>query len=228
MKNIAHILFMTVLLLACSEQKKTESKTDLPDTIPMMILQIQKTSKLYTTEYHLHKIITHNDNKSLSGTVFNKTFHIDLPLGKRKIAIPLDATLKAYIDFSEFSKDNVRTSDGKIEIILPDPHLALTSTKVNHQDIKQYVAFTRSNFTDEELTSFERQGRAAIVKDIASLDIIDMAKENAAKTLVPFIRQMGYKEEDIIITFRKPFGAADIEKLIDKPSTIENGKQVIR
>src|SRR3712207_396914 len=160
MKNIAHILFMTVLLLACSEQKKTESKTILPDTIPMMILQIQKTSKLYTTEYHLHKIITHNDTKSLSGTVFNKTFHIDLPLGKRKIAIPLDATLKAYIDFSEFSKDNVRTSDGKIEIILPDPHLALTSTKVNHQDIKQYVAFTRSNFTDEELTSFKRQGRA--------------------------------------------------------------------
>ena len=89
--------------------------------------------------------------------------------------------------------------------------------------MKQYVAITRSNFTDEELTSFENQGRTAIIKDIPSLDMIGIAKENAAKTLVPFIKQMGYAEEDITITFRKQFNLNDIEKLIDK-TTIENGK----
>ncbi|MBO1363530.1 DUF4230 domain-containing protein [Prevotella sp. A2931] len=223
MKNIAYMIFLAILLMSCGDKEKTAAKSYQLDTIPMMVLQIQKTSRLYTTEYHLHKIITHNDVKSITGKIFNQSFHIDLPVGKRKIAIPLDATLKAYVDFSNFTSKNIKKAGKKIEIILPDPHIVLTSTKINHQEVKQYVAITRSNFTDEELTSFENQGRTAIIKDIPSLDMIGIAKENAAKTLIPFIKQMGYAEEDITITFRKQFNLNDIEKLIDK-TTIENGK----
>ncbi len=223
MKNFTYIIFWATLLIACGNKGKQNVEADQPDTIPMMVLQIQKTSKLYTTEYHLHKIITHEDVKSLTGKVFNQSFHIDLPLGKRKIAIPLDATLKAYIDFNDFTSKNIKRVGKKIEIILPDPHILLTSTKINHQEVKQYVDITRSNFTDQELTSFEHQGRAAILKDISSLDLISTAKENAANTLIPFIKQMGYAEEDITITFRKEFNLNDIGKLIDK-TTIEHGK----
>lgn len=192
------------------------------DTIPMMVMQIQKCSKLYTAEYKVHKIITHDDKMKLNGSFMKKDFSINLPLGSRKIAIPMDATLKAYIDFADFNEDNVKRQGDKIEIILPDPHVTLTSTRINHNEIKQYVALTRSRFSDEELSSYERQGREAIIKDIPSMGMMDMARESAARTLIPMIEQMGFEESNITISFRKHYTLNDIKSLLDK-TTIEHG-----
>ena len=59
-------IFLALLLTNC---KKKEVAIDTPkvDTIPMLVTQIQKCSRLYTTECHLHKIITHDDKVSLQG-----------------------------------------------------------------------------------------------------------------------------------------------------------------
>lgn len=211
-----------MLLSSCSGKKEASDAPAL-DTIPMMVMQIQRCSRLYTAEYQLHKIITHDDTKRLEGSFMHKDFSIDLPLGKRKIALPMDATVKAYIDFSGFSEKNIRRHGDRIEVILPDPKVLITSTKINHDEVKQYVALTRSNFTDEELTSYERQGRDQIVKAIPQLGIIETARSSAASILIPMMEQMGYKRENIKITFRKDFTLDDIQRLIDK-TTIENGK----
>lgn len=210
-------------MLCCScSRHKTEQETVTIDTIPMMVMQIQKCSKLYTAEYKVHKIITHDDKMKLNGSFMKKDFSINLPLGSRKIAIPMDATLKAYIDFADFNEDNVKRQGDKIEIILPDPHVTLTSTRINHNEIKQYVALTRSRFSDEELSSYERQGREAIIKDIPSMGMMDMARESAARTLIPMIEQMGFEESNITISFRKHYTLNDIKSLLDK-TTIEHG-----
>lgn len=220
---IISIAFLAAVLLSCSG-KKTEKPTESIDTIPVMVMQIQKCSKLYATEYHVHKIITHDDQLKLKGSFLKHDYDIGLPLGKRKVAIPIDATIKAYIDFSEFSEQNVRKSGKKIEIILPDPRITLTSTRINHNEIRQYVAMTRRNFSDAELASYENLGRKSIIADIPNMDIIERARLSAANVLVPLIEQMGYKQEDITITFNRPFSATDIMNIIDK-STIENGKE---
>ena len=222
--SVLYLTLLIILLSSCSG-RKTEPDAPALDTIPMMVMQIQRCSRLYTAEYQLHKIITHDDTKKLEGSFMNKDFSIDLPLGKRKIALPLDATVKAYIDFSDFSEKNIRKQGNRIEVILPDPKVVLTSTRINHEDAKQYVAFTRSNFTDEELTSYEQQGRDQIVKVIPRLGIIETARSNAASILIPMMEQMGYKRENIRITFRKDFTLKDIRRLIDK-TTIENGKTI--
>lgn len=223
MKRYLFYIFMASLLSVSCSHKKTDTATDNIDTIPMMIMQIQKCSRLYSAEYHIHKIVTHDDQKKLTGTFMKKDFSINLPLGKRKIAIPMDATLKAYIDFNGFSESNIKRNGKKIEIVLPDPRVALTSSRINNDEIKQYVALTRSNFSDEELTNYERQGRQAIINDIPQMGIIEMARESAARTLIPMLAQMGYQQSDITITFRKQFTIKDISTLLDK-STIENGK----
>lgn len=223
-KQLAYYTLLIMIFASCSG-KKTSSEAMEIDTIPMMVMQIQKCSRLYTTEYHIHKIITHDDTKKLTGRIMNKDFSIDLPLGKRKVAIPMDATLKAYIDFNDFDDRNIHKNGNKIEIILPDPKIALTSTKINHEEVKQFVAFTRSNFSDEELANYEKQGRDAIIKDIPQLGIVDMARSSAARILIPIIEQMGYHPESITITFRKKFTVNDIPSLFDK-TTIENEKTI--
>ena len=193
------------------------------DTIPTMVMQIQKCSKLYTTEYKIHKIVTHNDKVSLKGILFNKEYKIDMPLSSRRIAIPMDATIKSYIDFTNFSKSNIRKKGKKIEIVLPDPHISLTSTKINHKDIKRDVAFLRQDFSDAELSSYEQQGRDAIIASIPSMGITETARQSAASVIIPIITQMGYSEKDITITFRKDFTFQDYNKLIDK-TTVEHEK----
>lgn len=215
MRKILLFLALPLMAMACSRQQ-AEKPVETIDTTPSLIMQIRKCSRMYSAEYKVHKIVTHDDQMKLNGSFLQKDFSIDLPLGKRKVAIPINATLKAYIDFGDISEKNFRRKGRKIEVILPDPQVVMTSSKIRHQDIKQYVSVLRSDFSDEELTRFEQQGRKAIINDIPRLGIIATARENAAHTLIPIIQQMGYREEDITISFRKDFSIDDIRTLLDK------------
>ncbi len=213
--------FLTTLSLfagcSCSDDQPRQSDADYQaiDTVPMLIMQIQKCSRLYTTEYKVHKIVTHDDVVSLKGSLLKQDINIQLPLGDRKIAIPMDATLKAYIDFSQFSEANIERSPGHITILLPDPKVELTSSKVNQKEIRQYVGLVRAGFSDAEITSYEQQGREAIIRSIPQLGIIDRARENAARTLVPLLQQMGWRDDQITVTFRRQFSPADIRQFLE-------------
>lgn len=55
------------------------------------------------------------------------------------------------------------------------------------------------------------------------MGIIEMAKDNAARTIIPMVVQMGFKEEDITITFRKQFTTSDLPRLLDM-GTVEKLK----
>ena len=208
------IVFATLLLAACSSEgdSRQEELHVAIDTVPMLVMQIQKCARLYTTEYHIHKIVTHDDVLKLKGNVFNKDIDIALPLGERKIAIPMDATLKAYIDFGDFTERNIERNGDKITIVLPDPQVVLTSSKINQSEIREYVGLTRSQFTDKELSSYEQQGRQAILNSVPRLSIKQQAQANAAHVLVPMLTEMGYREENVTIAFRKNL---DITKLIN-------------
>ena len=81
---------------------------------------------------------------------------------------------------------------------MPDPQLTLTSSRIDHSNIKQYVALMRSNFTDEELAHYEQEGRKAIIKDIPKLDVL---------------------EENITITFRKELNSNNASSLITNTIT---------
>ena len=184
------------------------------DTIPMLITQVKKCSKLYTAEYRVHKIVTHDDALRLKGSVLQRQFNFKVPMADRKIAIPIDAKLKAYIDFSQFSEQNIERQGDKITIILPDPQVIMTSSRIDQKNVRQYVALTRSNFSDDELADFQQQGRAAIIQSIPDMGILETAQANAAKVLVPMLTEMGYQEENITIAFRKNFGPGDMFKLL--------------
>ena len=208
------MLFVAMMLTACGQKSEPDQPSEpvVIDTIPQMVMQIQQCSRLYTTEVKVHKIVTHDDVVRLKGNLMNRQFNIPLPLGDRKIAIPMDATLKAYIDFSEFDERSIERDGNKITILLPDPQVVLTSSKINQKEIKEYVGIVRAHFSDSEMSNYEQQGRLAILNSIPDMHIIETAQANAARVLVPMIVQMGYREEDITIAFRKNLTITDIIK----------------
>ena len=44
--------------------------------------------------------------------------------------------------------------------------------------------------------------------------MMETAQANAAKVLIPMLTEMGFKEENVTIAFRKHYGANDIMKLL--------------
>lgn len=223
-KLTLYLLLLALALGSCKGGDKVPDEAKPTDTIPVMVMQIRKCSKLYTAEYQVHKIVTHDDKVELKGSFMQQKFNIPVPMSSRKIAIPIEAKLKAYVDFGGFSGKNVVTDGDKVEIILPDPKVEITSTRVNHGEIKKHVSLIRSNFSDSEMAEYEKQGREAIIQSIPKMGIIEMARQGAAHALVPMLTRMGYKEENITITFRKEFTLDDLPMLLDN-NTIENGRQ---
>lgn len=224
MKKTTGLLVVIVAILALlhfcdwrlqsDDEREKETAYQAVDSLPMLIMQVQKCSKLYTAEYRVHKIITHDDALRLKGSLLQKEFNIKVPMADRKIAIPMDAKLKAYIDFSKFSDKNVERQGDKITIILPDPQVTMTSSKIDQKNVRQYVALTRSNFSDAELSDYQQQGRAAIIQSIPEMGILETARANSAKVLVPMLKEMGYKDENITIAFRKNYTPQDIQTLL--------------
>ena len=217
--GIVLFIIAAICLLMCNSQVDHEDASNTVmaqaiDTVPMLITQVQKCAKLYTAEYRVHKIVTHDDVVRLKGSLLQRSFNIKMPLGDRKIAIPVDAKLKAYIDFSEFSERNIERQGDMITIILPDPKVTMTSSKIDQKNVKEYVALTRSHFSDAELASFQQQGREAIISSIPQLGLMETAQANATKVLIPMLKEMGYKEENITVAFRKHYDAADMMRLI--------------
>ena len=214
MKYLRYIFPVLLFMAVACRGGHDAGLPEVTDTLPLMIQQIRQCSKLYTAEYRVHKIVTHSDNVQLDGRLLHKDFNVDIPLGDRRVAIPIDATIKAYIDFSNFDESSVVRNGEDIEIILPDPRIVLTSTRIDHAAIRQYVPMLRSNFSDEELAAYERQGLQAIINDIAHMGIIETSRHSAAATLIPMLEQLGYGEEHITVTYRRHFGLRDIKMLV--------------
>ena len=225
MRIYAFFLAFTVVVAFCGcggdgEGTEADVRYQSIDTLPMLVTQVQKCSRLYTTEYHIHKIVTHDDVLQLKGSVLKQDISIRMPMGERKIAIPMDATVKAYIDLSGFSEQNVERRGNKITLLLPDPKIVLTSSKIDQQSIKQFVGLTRARFSDEEMTHYEQQGRESIIQSAEKMGIVETARASAAHTLIPLLEQLGYREQDVTISFRRDIGSNGIRSLFDF-STIE-------
>lgn len=186
---------------SCNGGEDTPSAAKDVDTIPYMLTQMQQCSRLNTAEVKVHKIITHDDIMKLSGTVLGKQVSLNLPAGNRKVAIPLYATIKASIDMTRLRKEDIVRQGDRIEVFLPQPDIVITETHIDHDGIRQYVALTRSRFSDAELQSYEKQGRAAIESEIPAMSIKAMARESAARQLIPIIQALGFKDSNITITF---------------------------
>ena len=202
------IVIIAFVAVACSEEKKQASNVapapapTRTDTTFLLANRIARCARLATTEYNLHKIVTFDDKIIVSGSLFSRAFKKELPVGERKIAIPMDVTLRGYVDFSEFGTGNIKRSGNKIAITLPDPVITVSSSKIDHNGIKKVVDPLRSEFKAKEIDNYVSQGVDSIEKHIPELGIIESARISAARTLVPIIKEMGYEEQNITINFR--------------------------
>lgn len=203
-----------LVLMGCGKNKDATT----PATPPDLVMQVKQCARLHTAEYRIHKLVTFDDIVRMKGSFLSDPFDIKLPLGDRKIVIPLDVTLRAYIDFSHFTEQQIERTGNRIILTLPDPQVIVSSSKIDHRSVRQYVDFTRADFTDEEMARFARQGEEAIINRIASYGILEKARSSAAHTLIPLLARMGYTEDQVTVRFRKDFTPDELKRFVERPS----------
>ena len=216
MKKLLGLLLTALLALLTTgcggDIKEVETEARAADSIPLLVTQIQRCSRLYTTEYRIHKLVSCESNRQISG--FGFSFGLDV-FGDRKIIIPIDATLKGYIDMNKIRAQHIDRQGDRISITLPDPEVMMTSTRIDHENIKEFVTGFRDDFTDSEMAAIEKQGRKAIIDEIPELGVERTARENAVRILVPMIAQMGFSEQNITINFRRDYTPHDLIRRLE-------------
>ena len=217
------VIVLCLSLLSACRGKETKAEAVRVDTLSL-VMQVKEWARLYTAEYEVHKLVLKDDPLRVKGNLFQRTFDVKVPIGERKVMIPLDVTLKAYIDFTGFGEKNVLRSGDRIVVTLPDPRVVVTSSRINHDEVKQFVSLTRSDYTSAELADFTRQGEDEILASVPQLGILEMARENAAHVLVPMLTRLGYDERNIVVSFRKDFTAADMPLLLEREGRTEKLK----
>ena len=217
------VIVLCLSLLSACRGKETKAEAVRVDTLSL-VMQVKECARLYTAEYEVHKLVLNDDPLRVKGNLFQRTIDVKVPIGERKVMIPLDVTLKAYIDFTGFDEKNVLRSGDRIVVTLPDPRVVVTSSRINHDEVKQFVSLTRSDYTSAELADFTRQGEDEILASVPQLGILEMARENAAHVLVPMLTRLGYDERNIVISFRKDFTTADMPLLLEREGRTEKLK----
>jgi len=207
--SLVFALLFGLALTACDGSDASRSEAAAVSLTDFTAVVAQQ-ARLYTTEYKIHKIVRFTDDSYLSGHIAGTKFKQKITLGDRKIAIPIDATVKAYIDFNDFSEKNVSRDGDKILITLPDPQVELTASKINNAEVRQYVDLMRSSFSDEELLRLARQGEDSIRAHIHLTDILQSGERSAAQILLPLLHKMGFDERKAAICFRTDLRPQDV------------------
>lgn len=213
---LAIVLSLGCITVSCGGESTPQEEEK---GIGVLIPRITNCARLYIVQYNVRKILTYESLNAIEGSIFSEKISIPI-FGDRKILIPIDATVKGYIDFSEFTEENVKVEGDKIEVTLPMPKIEMTSSKLDYENEKKYVSWNRSDFTEEEKEALIKQGRASILSSLAESDIIEKSKTCAFNALLPIFQSAGYDVTNITLNFpdeieKNPKTEQTIQKLMD-------------
>lgn len=205
---------VATLLTACDTHRGEGATASNDDPTSVMARQIRQCSRLYTIEYKVHKIVSVSDRSTIDAKGLGLDLELEKP-GHRKMVVPIDATLKGYIDFAQFNENNIKRQGDHLIITLPDPGVTLTGSKVDQEHLREFVSPYRDRFSSEEKNELIALGRQAVIDEIPRLGIEQGARTAAVRLLMPILTRLGFEEENITINFRSDFSNDQLIRHLD-------------
>jgi vacuolar-type H+-ATPase subunit H len=176
-KILVSILFCT-LLISCNTQTISEQKKE--------ILGLREMNALATAEYTITKVVKANDNQTW------------FKVGDRKILLSCTGTIKAGIDLSQLTENDVIIN--KKELSLQLQPAKIISLSIPPELIKlefQQVGFWRDKFTNAEQNELLAQAETQIRQVADSIGILKTAQANATQFISNFLKRLGYSAINI-------------------------------
>ena len=164
-------------------------RSSADDTVQREIEAISQMRELSLVEYRVRKIVKADDE----GAWYK--------IGDRKILLSCTAYLKAGIDLSGFSAENVDINrlDGSVTVTVP--HAKLLSLDMPASEIREeydHVTMLRHSFSAEERNALLRQGEKQIRDSVPSLGILEKAEENGRRFFESVFTKMGFTSVEVV------------------------------
>ncbi len=171
-------IFITMLAAACHKAPDQQQQ----------VLALREMGSLATTEFVITKIVKASDNKTW------------YKIGDRKILISCQANIKAGVDLSKLTADDVVANGKNITLYLPPPQVLSLSLppekiKVEYKE----VSLLRDDFSNADRDALLTQAESQIRNSIKELGILDSTEKNTTMFVTNFLRKMGF--ESITISY---------------------------
>ena len=155
---------------------------------PVILQQIQTLSELVTVKFILEKVVAYDDPKYFADLI---------PLGENKLILLAHGVVKAGVDLSKLTNDDVVVSDRKITLTLPKASLTDAYLDEKHTQVLDRQTGLLRSF-DKNLERVARQYALAEIQRAARQGGIEReANERARDQLTALLRTLGYKEVEI-------------------------------
>ena len=177
--NRLSCLLVSAALVAC-----TLSGCRKEVAVRNVTARLSDISEFGTVEYTVKKVISANDSSLFK-------------IGDRKIYFTCVANVKAGIDLSGFSSDNVKADLSSKSLVVTLPHARIMSVELPPDKVEEkYCSVTgfRWNFTPEEKRALLKQGEEDIIAKVEQNGILEDAERNTSDLLSAMFTGLGYEK----------------------------------
>lgn len=191
------IISIALLLLSCHNKEEERA---------LVVGKIQAASKLVTTEFTVDKIVYGTKVKKIAWLI---------KLNEARFLAYSQAKIKAGIDLTLLKPDDIKTSEQRIEIILPPIQVINFSYPPDHFKMDDEVSDTRKFLNEislEDQEKFFQDAETDIRNSLQYMGIVKTTQQHTKTLLTGLLKSLGYKE--IYISFKSD------ELVIDKVDLI--------
>ena len=160
--------------------------TIMPDPVTI-VNEVRVLARLETIQYTVEKVITAETGQEVLGELFGD-----------KLLFIAHGMVIAGVDLSDLSSEDIKISDGLVEIDLPDPEIFVATLDNQKSSVydRQTGLFRQG---DPELETLARQAAEEEIYQAAlDDDILQKANDNAELFLERLLDDLGF--EDVIFT----------------------------
>lgn len=180
------ILLMSALSLMCLFSCKVDKSDEptLKEKMGMKMVELEQTTELGSVEYVVKKVIKATDEAKW------------YQYGDRKILFGCTAYLKAGVDLSNFTNEDVTIDEEQKSIVVTLPHAKLLSINMPPAETKlvyEQIPTLRDGFTAAESNGLLKQGEEAILNQVEDLGILAEAERNAKDFFRAMLAQIGFQ-----------------------------------
>lgn len=160
--------------------------------------QVQSISEVATAEMYTKVIVEREDNE-----FFGKSIGVDLPGTKRQLLFAIPGSIRAGVDFSLLTEQDIKVNEEQKTVELSIPHatfLGEAEIFFDKVEVYSYEGLFREKENIEEAYELANEAERLIVEEASSQGVLEMAEQNAEKALKGMFSFLGY---DVTILYKE-------------------------
>lgn len=185
------ILLLVIVIIATVLITKYVSNHTNKQTEDAVVEKITELNELATAEAYL-KVIVERENNAL----FGEEIALDIPGTKQKLLVVMPGTVRAGVDLSKITKEDVQVDEEKktIQVTAPEPQIQGKATL----DLEKVQVFSTNGLFRDEATvkdgySLANDAQKLMIKEAETAGLLKHAKTNAEQTIRNLFSALDYE-----------------------------------